>query len=85
MHPYVERTLTVLWYIALPFWKILQLLYFLLKPLRYTLHLLSLPFVYSGHFIVKAVRWPFEFLAKFEVSYESICRYWVLRSIVFSI
>lgn len=70
MHPYLERTLTVLWYIAWPFWKILQLFYVLLKPLKYSLHLLFLPFIYLGHFIIKAARWPFDFLAKFEVSHD---------------
>lgn len=74
MNPFLERTGLVLWYIAWPFWKTLQLIYFLLKPLRYTLHILSLPFVYLSLFIYKAVRWPFDFLAKFEVSCVFVLR-----------
>lgn len=88
MHPALARTLTVLWYIAYPFWKLLQLLYFLLKPLRYTLYLLSRPFIHLAHFLIKAVHWPLQILAKLEVSFvflsmfefNSIIRVWPILS-----
>jgi hypothetical protein len=74
MHPYVVITLTVLWYIAYPFWKLLQWFYYLLKPLRYLLYILSVPFIHIVHFLGKALRWPIDFVAKLEV------RNWIERS-----
>jgi len=67
MHPFVVITLTVLWYIAYPFWKLFHWLYYLLKPLRYLLYILSVPFVHIVHFFGKALSWPVGFLAKLEV------------------
>ena len=60
-------TLTVLWYIAYPFWILLQWLYYLLKPLRYLLYIFSVPFIHMVHFLGKALCWPVVFLAKLEV------------------
>src|SRR5215469_1483879 len=74
MHPYVVVTLTVLRYIAYPFWKLLQWLYYLLKPLRYLLYILSVPFIHIIHFLGKALCWPVDFLVKLEV------RNWIERS-----
>ena len=73
MHPYVDIR-TVLWYIAYPFWKLLKWLYYLLKPLRYLLYILSVPVIHIAHFIGKALYWPLDFLAKLEV-----CN-WIERS-----
>lgn len=67
MHSYVAMTLTVLRYIAYPFWKLLQWIYYLLKPLRYLLYILSAPFIYIVHFLGKALYLPVVFLAKLEV------------------
>jgi len=74
MHPYVVVTLTVLRYIAYPFGKLLQWLYYLLKPLRYLLYILSVPFIHIIHFLGKALCWPVNFLVKLEV------RNWIERS-----
>jgi len=67
MHPFAAITLTVLWYIAYPFWKLFQWFYYLLKPLRYLLYILSVPVIHIVHFFGRVLWWPFEFLAKLEV------------------
>jgi hypothetical protein len=67
MNPYLDWTLTVLYYVSLPFVTLFYCLLFFLRPVWYLLYTVLLPFGYVGHYVAKLAAFPLRFLGTLEV------------------
>jgi hypothetical protein len=83
MNVYLAWTLTVLYYISVPFTALVYSILYLLRPVWYLIYVVLLPFAYVGHYLSAIVTYPLRFLGTLEVRPSSFIRHAVV-SISFS-
>jgi hypothetical protein len=78
MNVYLAWTLTVLYYVSVPFTALVYSILYLLRPVWYLIYVVLLPFAYVGHYLSAIVTYPLRFLGTLEVRPSSFIRHAVV-------